>query len=385
MRMKFRFVVGVLFLISLCILTSCSNSTTTTSTNLGTGYLWVSSAGNTSIQPYTIDFNDGELTSNGNPVTTGTAPSAVIVAPSGKAMFTANRGANSVSAYTINGDGTLTEGSTTYPTGQTPVSLAMDPGGKFLFVANQADSTISVFSVSGTTLTAVGAFSTSDPTYPNQQQTAPSALTVSASGNYLYVANQLTNAVSGFQYDSTSGALTPLTTFSVPAGTNPTALVMLPTLTAYPGSSFLYVANSGSNNISAFAACTVASASCSTPNGLLTEVSGSPFSAGINPVSLAVTPGGAFLYAADSQSNELSGYKIGASTGFLTPTTTATFSTGTTPIWVSVPPEGLYVYVANYGSGSITAYGINTTNGFLGEVSGSPYQVSNAPTALALR
>jgi DNA-binding beta-propeller fold protein YncE len=147
----------------------------------------------------------------------------------------------------------------------------------------------------------------------------------------------------------------------------------------------LYVGNAGSNNISVFAACTVASTTCSSPNGLLSPITGSPFAAGLNPVSLAVTPGGAFLYAADKGSNQISGYKVGQNSGALTPTTTATFSVGTSPTWIAIPPNGGYVYVANFGSASIAAYGINTTNGFLGQVTGSPYSVSTAPSALALR
>lgn len=382
MRMKFRRPAGVLILISLYILTSCSNSTST-STTPGTGYLWVIAQGNTSAQAYTVNLDSGELTANANLVTTGTAPSAVVVAPSGKAMFVANSGSNTVSSFTINSDGSLTAGTASYPTGRTPASLAIDPAGKFLFVANQADSTISVFTVQGTTLSAAGTFSTQDPNNPGLS--APSALTVTASGNFLYVANQLTNSVSGFTYNTTSGSLSPLSTFSFPAGTNPSALVLSPVLASSPGASFLYVGNAGSNDISVFAACTVASTTCSSPNGLLSPITGSPFAAGLNPVSLAVTPGGAFLYAADEGSNQVSGYKVGSNNGALTPTTTATFSVGTSPTWIAIPPNGGYVYVANFGSASISAYGINTTNGFLAQVTGSPYSVSTAPSALALR
>jgi 6-phosphogluconolactonase len=382
MRMKFRRPAGVLTLISLYILTSCSNSTSTSPTS-GTGYLWVIAQGNTSAQAYTVNLNSGELTANANLVTTGTAPSAVVVAPSGKAMFVANSGSNTVSSFTINSDGSLTAGTASYPTGRTPISLAIDPAGKFLFVANQADSTISVFTVQGTTLSAAGTFSTQDPNNPGLS--APSALAVTSSGNFLYVANQLTNSVSGFTYNTTSGSLSPLSTFSFPAGTNPSALVLSPVLASSPGASFLYVGNAGSNDISVFAACTVASTTCSSPNGLLSAITGSPFAAGLNPVSLAVTPGGAFLYAADEGSNQVSGYKVGQNNGALTPTTTATFSVGTSPTWIAIPPNGGFVYVANFGSASISAYGINTTNGFLAQVTGSPYSVSTAPSALALR
>jgi 6-phosphogluconolactonase (cycloisomerase 2 family) len=202
---------------------------------------------------------------------------------------------------------------------------------------------------------------------------------LTGSGNFLYVANQVTDTVSTFQYDPASGALTRLSPFSVLAGTDPAALVLS------PDQNFLYVANSGSSDISSFGTCAVVAANCATATGMLSPVSGSPFPAGTNPVSLAITPGGEFLYAANKNSNQLTGYKVGSGTGVLTPTATATFSTGLNPTWVAIPPEGKYVYVANSGGSSVTAYGINLTNGFLGEVSGSPYSISNTPTAIAIR
>jgi 6-phosphogluconolactonase (cycloisomerase 2 family) len=383
MRMKCRFLAAALLLVSLG-LTSCSNTSTTTGTS-GLGYVWVVAQGDTSVTFYSMNLTTGQLTINStNPAaTTGRLPSAVIIAPSGKAMFIANTNGNSVSSYTINSDGTLTAAGSAMATGQAPVSLAIDPSGKFLYVANQGNSTISIFSISGTTLSAVTSVSTVDPSNPSQTQTAPSALAITGgltgSGNYLYVANQLTNTVSTFQYDSTSGALTALSPFSVLAGTNPAALVLS------PNQNFLYVGNSGSNNISSFSTCALVSSNCGSANGLLNPVSGSPFAAGTNPVSLAITPGGEFLYAANKGSNQLTGYKVGSGTGVLTPTATSTFSTGLNPVWVAIPPEGKYVYVANSGGSSVTAYGINTTNGFLGEVTGSPYSISNTPTAIAIR
>jgi 6-phosphogluconolactonase (cycloisomerase 2 family) len=414
MRMKCRFLSAALLLVSLG-LTSCSNTSTTTGTS-GLGYVWVVAQGDTSVTFYSMNLTTGQLTINStNPAaTTGSMPSAVIVAPSGKTMFVVDS-ANSctgliatlpngtqvtgpvgcISPFTINSDGTLTAITQTTAVGLTPTSVATDPAGKFLFVANLGSQsysvnnvptiipgTISVFSVQGTTLTEIAGspFITDPDVSPSTPvATGPSGLAVTSSGNFLYVANQFTSTVSAFQYDSTSGALTALSPFSVLAGTNPSGLVLS------PDSAYLYVANSGSNNISSFSTCAVVSASCGSANGLLNPVSGSPFAAGVDPVSLAITPGGAFLYAANKQSNQVTGYKVGSGTGVLTPTATASFSTGLNPTWVAIPPEGKFVYVANSGGSSVTAYGINTTNGFLGEVTGSPYSVSNTPTAIAIR
>ena len=95
----------------------------------------------------------GTIATNGQGLGTGTMPSAMIMAPSGNALFIANSATNDITPYTVKSDGTLTAGSGTVATGMTPLSMTMDSAGHFLFVANQgqqstpASGTISVFSI----------------------------------------------------------------------------------------------------------------------------------------------------------------------------------------------------------------------------------------------
>ena len=91
-----------------------------------------------------------------------------------------------------------------------------------------------------------------------------------------------------------------------------------------------------------------------------------------------------FLYVADEQSNQVSGYKISSSTGTLTALSTPTISTGVNPVWLAIHPGGLYLYVANNGAASISAFKINTTSGVLGVV-GSPFTTGGQPSAIALK
>ena len=98
--------------------------------------------------------------------------------------------------------------------------------------------------------------------------------------SFLYVSNQFDSTVTTFSVDA-SGLLTrgPV----VPVGTAPSALAIT------PDGGFLYVANS--STVSGFAICNQVVTSCNdpnTPDGILTPLTGSPFSAGLGPVSIVV-------------------------------------------------------------------------------------------------
>ncbi len=398
MGTKFRFLQHVLLPVLLLCLMACGGNNSAVNAG-GAGLLFVTAQANTTISAFVVNLTNGQLSANGNSVGTGAVPSAIAVAPTIDALFVANSGANSISAYTISSFGGLTAVSGTTPTGTTPTGLAIDPAGKFLFVANQGSSNVSVFSINGTALTAVpGSPFTTIPvglSYPNG--TLPTAVAVSNSGNFLYVANQLANFVSAFAISST-GALTPLGVpfYSEPLGTSPSGLGI------QPNGGFLYVMNAGanSNNISVFAICDNVVTSCTNPNtpdGTLTEIAGSPFPAGLGPVAITFDPNYVFAYVVDKGSNTVSQYSYGTGSGVLTPLSPATISTGLTPVSIALrvgatgtnigntttnPTD--WVYVANSGAGTISIYTLTTTTGLL-NVSGMPYTTFGQTSALAAR
>jgi len=397
--MKFRFLQHVLLPVLLIWMTACGGNNSVVNSG-GAGLLFVTAQSNTTLSAFVVNLTNGALSANGNSVGTGANPSAIAITPSINAMFVANSGANSVSAFTISTFGGLTPASGTTPTGSAPAGLAIDPAGNFLFVANQGSSNVSVFAISGTTLTAVpGSPFTTVPvglSYPNG--TLPTAVAVSNSGNYLYVANQLANFISAFAINSTSGALTPLGVayYSEALGTAPSGLGI------QPNGGFLYVMNAGanSNNISVFAICDNVVTSCINPNspdGTLTEISGSPFPAGLGPVAITFDPNFTFAYVVDKTSNTVSQYSYGTGSGVLTPLSPATISTGTTPVSIALrvgatgtnigntttnPTD--WIYVANSGASTISIYTLTTTNGLL-NVSGMPFTTFNQPSALVAR
>jgi 6-phosphogluconolactonase (cycloisomerase 2 family) len=379
MGMKLRCLAGVLGLVVLGLLAGCLKSTSTT-TNTGSGVLYVATQGDSLLSAFTIDLSDGLLTSDGKVGTTGTNPTAMILTPDGKTIFMLNSSDASVTAFTVNSDGSTTAAGSAVATGVSPRGLAMDSGGKFLFVANSASNTVSVFSVSGTTLTPVP--QSLSLVFGNQ----PSGVAVTPDGKYLYVPNQTDGTVSGFAVDA-SGVLSPLPNSPFTVGTTPsTALVTA-------DGNFLYVANQGSNNISAFTVCDNATPSCVTPDGSLTPVSNSPFSAGLGPVAILEDPSNTFLFVADEQSNQVSQYKISTGTGALTPLSPGAASTGVSPVSLaaitgptvsSTSVTTDYLYVTNLGGSSISVYSYDTTTGAL-TVDGSLVPTGGQPAALVLK
>ncbi len=389
MGTRFRFLAGVALPALLLCLTACSS--TPSSGTSGTGVLFVAALGDSSVSSFTIDLSTGLLTAIGGTVPTGGAPTAMFLAPTGTELFVANSGSNNISAYSVKSDGTLTAASGTTATGMTPVALSMDSAGKFLFVANEGrqvpatSGTVSVYGVQGTTLTEVPGSPFVVSGLSPASGPGPAGLVVTPDGKYLYVAGQFDGTLTEFSVNA-SGVLTegPISL----VGSAPSAV------TITPDGGFVYVANNSS--VSAFAVCNQVVANCSDPNspdGSLTAVAGSPFSAGLAPVAMVVAPSGKFLFVVDRQSNQISEFRVSTGTGVLTANTQPAISTGSNPVGITfragttttTTTGGIadYLYVPNLGASSISVYSFDSTIGTLGLV-GSPFPfTSGQPSAVA--
>lgn len=388
MGTRVRLLAGMAILVLLLGLSACNNSGSSSSS---TGALFVATQGDSSVSSFSIDLSTGLLTANGGEVATGSVPSAMLLAPSGTALFVANSGTNNISAYTVKSDGTLAAAGGTQPAGTTPVNMAMDSGGHFLFVANQGlqidpnSGTVSVFSVSGATLAEVpgSPFRVAAPGAPGG--TGPTGISVTPDGKFLFVANQFDSTVTEFSVD-TSGVLTlgPV----VAVGTTPSAAAV----SADGG--FLYVGNA--STISAFAICNQVITTCNdptSPDGSLTVVVGSPFSAGIEPVSILPSPSGKFLFVVNRQSNQILEYKVATGTGALTANNQPSIGTGATPVGgtirtgtTTITATGgitTYIYVPNLGGSSVSVYSFDSTVGTLGLVGGPVTTPGGQPSAVA--
>jgi 6-phosphogluconolactonase (cycloisomerase 2 family) len=344
--------------------------------------LYVTTQGDSLISTFRVNLDSGQLTDHSTGIATGTLPVAAVFAPSGNVIFVLNGDCsggsdvcNSISAYNVDSDGSIAAAGTTPVNGINPTSMAFNSDGSLLFVACPGSDTISVFTVSGTSLTeqtGVG--------FPFPVLSHPTAIAVPSNASFLYVTNSLNATVSAYSFD-TNGALTPI--FNPPAnefavGTNPAGLVITPKGT------FLYVADFTSNDVFGFEICSVVSTGCLTADGSLVPVQGTPTPVGLGPMSMAIDPLGQFLYVANFNSHQISGFLIASGTGTLSTMNTPTIATGTNPSWVAVHPSGKFAYVANNGAATVSEFTINGTSGVLGVI-GTPVTVSNQPSAIVLR
>jgi DNA-binding beta-propeller fold protein YncE len=123
-------------------------------------------------------------------------------------------------------------------------------------------------------------------------------------------------------------------------------------------------------------------------DGALTPIPGSPFSAGVAPISVAVDPTGKFAYVANAfPYDNVSAFRIGVD-GALTPVPGSPFAAGAEPDSVTVDPTGKFAYVANLGpltthNGSVSAYRIGAT-GALKPVPGSPFTAGTQANSVAV-
>jgi len=214
-------------------------------------------------------------------------------------------------------------------------ALALHPSKKFLYAANSFENDISLF-----TINTSGVLTEVTPRH--KTDTAPTLLAMNSGGSFLYVGNSGSNDISVFSIDASSGALTQVGT--------PLLLGLTPTnMRLSPSGNFLYVMGAGlPGNIEVF------SLSAGVPNQVPVQVA----QVGTNPYGLAIDPGGAHLYVANSLPDDsISEFTIN-SDGSLTALSTIGGGTLSSPIALLIDNSGKYLYVANAGASNLSAYAI---------------------------
>ena len=175
----------------------------------------------------------------------------------------------------------------------------------------------------------------------------------STQSHFVYASIPAANQVFAYREDPNSGVLSSVAGSPFPTGTAPQALVI------HPSNKFLYVANSGDNDLSLF---TIAS-------GGLTEVT--PRAAtGVTPSILALDQAGKFLYVGNAGSHDISVFSIGSG-GALSPVSGSPFPIGFSAMNMMVSSSGNVLYVIGSQPGIIVVYSVNA---------GVPTPVSVVPT-----
>lgn len=356
-----------------------------------TSILYVTNNGSDNVSGYSINATSGTLaTIPGSPFSNVSGPSAMAVSSNGLFAYVANRRTNNVTAFRVSTEGALILVPPT-PTNlnpaavdAAPAALAISSDTKHLYVANNGNDTVTAFNIESAgalTLMPPGGGITNPVTVNGAD---PASMAIPQNGKFLYVANSGSNDVTAFSIGAT-GLLSRIAPSGANANPISTGGTVPKGMAISPNGSFLYVANSGSDNVTVFQIGA---------NGLLTLAP--PAGSNANPVStggttpnaLTISLDGRFLYVANGGGN-ISAFTIG-SDGLLTlvPTSAGNLnpvSAGTKPVALTIALDGRFLYVANQG-GRVSAYTINTETGALAPLTplvGNPFPAGDAPSAIA--
>ncbi len=267
-------------------------------------FLYIVDSGANVVFAYVINQSKGSgLPIPGSPFATGKTPVSLTFDYTGTYLYVANNTDNTISAYTVTiATGALTPiaGSPFAISGPNPGPRQIIAAGAYLFAVNANTSTVDVFSIAPGT----GALTETGNGSPYGTDTGPHSLAIDPSGKVLYTANlgpASAGSISAFTLDLSNGVLTPV------AG-NPLAIPVLNTITIDSKSRYLFVTE---------AAGVAVYPIVNTATGALdpTPVSGSPFAAGTNPYSVSVDVDDVFVYVANQGSGNVSAYVFTPDTG----------------------------------------------------------------------
>jgi 6-phosphogluconolactonase len=315
-------------------------------TNTG-DYLYVANGSDTFLAGFGVASTGALSVLSGSPYNNSVAAQSLAVNPANTFLYAGTTAG--IFVYGINSNGSITVQNDGSVAAQDMVATAMqvDSTGNYLLAVGistaQQVQAIAIYTIDTTTglLTPVAgsplalyAGTTSTPTI-----VAPTGLLITPNNSYVY-ASLGTLGVQVLTLGS-GGALA--------AGANPTLLAPLKTSTSPsdqrtasdPNSLFLFVAeiNTGLRVFSIGS------------GGSLSEVSGSPYAVGTGPTAVNLDVTGSYVYVANKGSNNISAFTLTAASGKLTAVAGSPFSSGgQLPIGIVNDNSKNFVAVINSGT-----------------------------------
>jgi 6-phosphogluconolactonase len=268
------------------------------------------------VAAFRVDGASAELTPLGERTTDGSYPCHLTVDASGRYLLTANYMSGNVAVHPIEPGGRLGELSDlAQHTGSGPQKDRQEgphahmatpaPSGDAYLVADLGTDTVYAYTFDDATgRLALIAENRMRP------GTGPRHLVFHPSGEYFYLANELSNTVSVCSYDAANGSAYELIELGcVPdskAGESFPSGIQLS-----PNARFVYVANRGDESISAF--------EVGDEGARLIPIGRWPCG-GSWPRHITLSPDGRFLFSANQRSHNIAVFRVDALNGELTPT-----------------------------------------------------------------
>lgn len=314
------------------------------------------------------------------------SPSYLAIHPSGKFLYSANRGkadsadhGGSVSAYGIDpSTGMLSGLNHRSSYGDGPCYIGVDQTGKYIFVANYNEGNLAVLSLFEDGL--IGSpsdakkYMGSSVNTERQQSPHIHAAVLSPDNKFLYVTDLGTDKIYIYEFNASDGTLHSASSpnVHVASGTGPRHLAF------HPSGNFVYLAEELTSTVGVFAvdkstgALTILQDTVKSLPSKFTEKNSS--------ADIHTDVSGKYLFMSNRGSNTLSIYRIGED-GKITLVSHENTG-GQIPRNFLVDPKGEFLFIANQDTDTINLFRFNSKTGKLSEV-GKPVKVPS-PVCLKL-
>jgi len=317
------------------------------------------------VYAYTIGANGALTAIQGSPFAAGALLSSVKADPSGHFLYAADQSNSQAYSFSINqANGALSAIGTPQPTGVNPFAAAMDPLGRFYYTADISDGTVAGFKIAadGTLSPIAGSPIT---VFPNGG--SPSDVAVDPSGRYLVAVDSNDFLTATFAIDPAQGTLTPIKSYY---SRLPFSLALVSgSIPVSPRPMFLYTANRNSANISGF--------SVNPATGELTPLPQVTFPAIQLTDSLQTDPYGRFVFVTNAAfvGATAQSYTVDSASGTLTPTNPPTQPAGDDPETnnLAIDPGGYFLFSPAFDENDVWSYTIDQNSGALTLVTQGPF------------
>jgi 6-phosphogluconolactonase len=356
-------------------------------TNTG-DYIYVGNGNNTYIAGFGLNGSGALSVLSGSPYNNGVAAQSLAVTPANTFLYAGTT--NGIYAYAINSNGSITVQNSGSAVAQDMVATQMqvDSTGNYLLASGFGTAigaqAIGIYTINTSTGLLTAITGSPLPLYTGNGSTpavvTPTGLLITPNNSYVYVSlgtlgvQILTLGTGGaLSTGSAPAVLLPISTSTSPSDTG---------LASDPLSAFLFVAeiNTGLRVLSIGT------------GGSLKEVSGSPYAVGTGPNGVILDATGSYVYVANKGSNNVSAFTLTAASGKLTAVAGSPFASGG-QLPIALVNDNTKKFVAAINSGANGSGGNNdlqvfsfdtTTDGKLNPVStGSTGTDPTNPLAIA--
>jgi 6-phosphogluconolactonase len=253
------------------------------------------------IESFAITAGTGALESVDSESSSGNGPTHVTFDQTGKWILTANYNSGSVAVLPIAADGSLSAAVTTVSPGMNAHEVVLNTANTVAYVPCLGSDHVAIYDFDASS----GALTPRDPVM-TASGAGPRHFALSPDGKHAWLMSEKASTVTSFTVASDGGLTAGATISSLPSdftGDNTGAEIAV-----HPSGKWVYASNRGHDSIEVFSVG---------DDGALTLIANTP-TGGKDPRHFSLVPGGRALLVANESSDSIDGFHLDPDTGLLT-------------------------------------------------------------------